>query len=672
MNTRQLYYLVTVAEFGNLSRAARALELSQPALSRFLLSLEQRLGVTLFLRHHSQLTPTAIGEYIIDHAQKILDEQNRMLLTMRAVTGRDRSSIRLATAPNRAAIVYSKIFNPFTRRFPDVALQLTELYASEQPGAIQRGQIDLALGSGEVSERVTDIPIATEELLIALPVSHPLAGQPQICLSDLQDTPFVLQSRRDSIRRIADRLFRQADFEPVVAFESGDVRLLDSMMHQAVGAGFVSAAHVLPCEELVYRPLDPPVHQTLHIRYPAGRTLTDSERYLASLLIRERLADDRYKPVDSPEANALYAAADLLEEQRVAAPARAGRTHQPIQTINLDSKVLEYLIAIVEEKSLTAAAERFYLAQPVLSRYLRNMERMVDTPLFTREHNRLAPTNAGKVFVNNARNILHIETELFEYVRAYRRGHGGNFYLSCDPSLIALLREKVQPVFASEHPEIELRIVEANSEDTLEALLGANSDFGLYLSNESSHPFLECQVLALTELVYCCDYSNPLPDAPVSMAPAGRSVMLSPTGTTLRAEQERLLAAYFDPPPQVVCEAQFPILQRLVESGGADIIMPLHLISRERYVQCRPFEPPQPLYLLLAWNASRHMPPAAHDLIRHIGEAYRNAFALQPEPTGGQDGLFWVDRVAEDCSKYHVDQLLEKISAPEDSAGWVK
>lgn len=628
MNTRQLYYLVTVAEFGSLSHAARALELSQPALSLFLLRLEQRLGVSLFLRHHGQLTPTAIGEYVIDHAQKILDEQNRMLLTMRAVTGRDRSSIRLATAPNRAAIVYSKIFNPFTRRFPDVALHLTELYASEQPGAIQRGQIDLALGAGEMSDRVTDIPIATEELLIALPVAHPLAGQPCIRLSDLQDTPFALQSQRDSIRHIADRLFREAGFEPVIAFESGDVRLLDSMIHQAVGAGFVSIAHVFPCEELVYRPLDPPVHQTLHIRYPADRTLTDSERYLASLLIRERLADDRYKPVASPEANALYAAVEQLEEHRSSAPARTGRTHQPIQTVNLDSKVLEYLIAIVEERSLTAAAERFYLAQPVLSRYLRSMERMVDTPLFAREHNRLAPTNAGKVFVNNARNILHIEAELFEYVRAYRRGHGGNLYLSCDPSLIALLREEVQPVFAAEYPEVELRIVEANSEDTLEALLGANSDFGLYLSNESSHPFLECQVLALTELVYCCDHSDPLPDSPVSSIPAGRRIMLGPAGTTLRAEQDRLLAAYSDPPPQVVCEAQFPFLQRLVESGGADVIMPLHLMPRERYAQCRPFEPPQPLYLLLAWHASRHLPPAAHALIRRIGEAYRNALAL--------------------------------------------
>lgn len=634
MNTRQFFYLVTIAEMGNLSHAAHALQLSQPALSYFLMNLEQQLGVSLFLRHRRQLMPTAIGKYVVDHAQKILDEQNRMLLTMRAVTGKDRSSIRLATGPNRAAMVYSMIYNPFSRHFPDVALQLTELYAYEQPGAIQRGQIDLALGSGETSDRVTDIPIATEELLIALPVSHPLADQPSIRLADLQDTPFVLQGQQDSIRHIADRLFREAGFEPVVAFESGDVRLLDAMMHQAVGAGFVSIVHVTPCEELVYRSLDPPVHQTLHIRYPAGHTITDPERYLASLLIRQRLADSRYVPIHSPEADALYDAADMLEEHRAAVDSRTastGRSYQGAQEVNLDSRILEYLIAIVEEKGLSAAANRFYLAQPMLSRHLRNVERMVDTSLFTRAHNRLSPTNAGKVFINNARNMLHIEAEMIEYVRAYRRGHGGNLYLSCDPSLLPLLQHRVVPTFANEHPDIELRIVEANREATLEAVLDANSDFGLYLSSEPTHPLLECQVLALTELVYCADCADPLPDKPLSTAPAGRSVMLSPVGTTLRAEQDRLLAEHFAQPPQVICEAQFPILQRLVETGGADTILPLHMMARERFPQCRPFEPPHPLYLILAWHSSRHLPSSAHELTQLIAETYRDALALQPQ-----------------------------------------
>lgn len=632
MNTRQYYYLVTIAGFGNLSHAAQALRVSQPALSRFLLGCEQEFGVTLFLRHHGQLMPTAVGRYVIDHAQKILDEQNRMLLTMRTVAGREHTNIRLATAPNRAAIIYSKIYNQFSRRFPDISLQLTELFAREQPQAISRGRIDLAIGAGEVSDLVTDIPIVTEELLVSLPASHPLAPCERIRLADLRDTPFVLQGKQHSIRILAERLFAEAGFSPVVAFESEDVLLLDSMMHQAVGAGLVSKAHVFPCEELVYRPLDPPVCQTLHIRYPLGHTLTEPERYLAGLLIRERLSDERYTAIHSPEADALFAAVEEPGEPHPDAPAGTASARQAYQAsweVALDRQMLEYLIAIVEEHSLTAAANHFYLAQPALSRHLHNVERMTDTTLFTRAHNRLAPTNAGKVFVNNARNMLHIEEELYGYVQAYRSGHGGGIHLRCDPFLLPLVQKQAAAQFAREHPDVQLHLREANREDTQEALLDANCDLGLYLAGAPALPPLECQVLAVTELVYCFDREDALPGDSVSAIPEGRRLMLCPAGTTLRAEQDRLLAVHGGA-PQIVCEAQPAILQRLVESGGADAILPLHLLAREHYSHCRPFEPPQPLYLVLAWHASRHLPPSARDLVRLVTEACRDVLALPP------------------------------------------
>ena len=82
MNTRQLYYLVTISDSGSLSRAAQILGISQPALSKFLAEYEDDLGFLIFLRYHRQLTPTAVGRYVIQCAQRILDEQTRMLQTL--------------------------------------------------------------------------------------------------------------------------------------------------------------------------------------------------------------------------------------------------------------------------------------------------------------------------------------------------------------------------------------------------------------------------------------------------------------------------------------------------------------------------------------------------------------------------------------------------------------
>ena len=635
MNTKQYYYLSTIAEYGNLSYAAQALNLSPSALSKFLTECERTFGFALFLRYGRRLYPTAVGRYVVECAQKILDEQNRMLLTMKDVTGGNQNRIRLATAPNRGATIYSKIYNPFSRRYPDIALSLTELYATEQPGAIARGTIDLALGAGGFTDDTTDIPIAYEELLISLPAAHPLAGQERIRLEELRETPFVLQGPRHSIRILAEQLFRQAGFHPVVAFESDDVLLVDSMMHQAVGVGFVSKAHVFPCEELVYRPLDPPVRQTLHLRYPLGHTLTEPEYYLAGLLAEERLADPRYQPADDPFVTRLL---ETVRTPIAAAKSKStlhgavGTALQTVQEVNLDTTVMEYLIAIVEEQSLSKAAQRYFLAQPALSRHLRSVEAMVGMPLFSREHNKLRPTSAGTIFVNNARNILRIENEMFAHTSAYHAGRGGHLYLSCDPLFAEILHKKVEPAFHRLHPELTLVFAEQNQEQTLEALSSSSADLGIFLSTELTHPLLKCEVLTLTELVYCFA-ANHLPPRwtagdplPPDFTP--RPQLFAEQGSTLRSEQNKLCAACFPAAPAAACEADLSLLPQLANLGIADCIMPLNMLERTQHLRCAAFEPPKPLYLLLASHVGRTLPTVTKELVLLIQNALADVLEL--------------------------------------------
>ena len=635
MNTKQYYYLSTIAEYGNLSYAADALNLSPSALSKFLSECERTFGSALFLRYGRRLYPTAVGRYVIECAQKILDEQNRMLLTMKEVTGHGRNRIRLATAPNRGATIYSKIYNPFSRRYPDIALSLVELYATDQPGAIARGAVDVALGAGASSTETADIPVAYEELLISLPASHPLAEQERICLKDLQDTPFVLQGPRHSIRILADQLFREAGFQPVVAFESDDVLLVDSMMHQAVGVGLVSKAHVFPCEELVYLPLDPPVRQTLHLRYPLGHTLTEPEYYLAGLLAEERLADPRYQPADDSFVAQLLdnvRAPSATAKDKSTAHGTVGTALQTVQDVNLDTKVMEYLIAIVEEQSLSKAADRFFLAQPALSRHLRSVEAMVGMPLFSREHNRLRPTSAGTIFVNNARNILRIETEMFAHTKSYDSGRGGHLYISCDPLFAEILHKKVEPAFHRLHPDLTLVFTEQNQEQTLEALGNSSADLGVFLSTERSHPLLNCDVLDLTEMVYCFAAGHLpegwLPGDPLPKNLTAQPQLLAKHGSTLRREQDAIFSEVFSHTPDSACEAVFSILRKLANLGIADCIMPLNMLERTQHFRCAAFDPPKPLYLLLGSHVGRTLPAVTQELYPLIRDALADVLEL--------------------------------------------
>ena len=133
--------------------------------------------------------PTSVGRYVIEYAHKIVNEQTRLSQSLRMITNMDHSCIRLATGPNRGSMIYSRIYQSFINRYPNISLSLTELYSNEQTNAVLHGQVDLAIGSGKASDKVTDIPIAYEELLVALPAAHPLATSSKIRLADLKDTP---------------------------------------------------------------------------------------------------------------------------------------------------------------------------------------------------------------------------------------------------------------------------------------------------------------------------------------------------------------------------------------------------------------------------------------------------------------------------------------------------
>ena len=405
----------------------------------------------------------------------------------------------------------------------------------------------------------------------------------------------------------------------MVAFESNDVLRLDAMMHQAICAGLVSNIHVLPCEDLVYLPLDPPVYQFTHIRYPKGHTLTQAERYLAGLLIRHRLSDSRYEAIDTPSVRALLDAVAETEQEALPGMMKAdGAGMHELREITLDTSVLERIVAIVEEGSLSRAAERFFLAQPALSRLLHHTEEMLGLDLFTRDHNRLQPTNAGKIFVNSARNMLRIESEMEAYIKAYRKGHGGRLFVHCDTEVAGMFRSRVEPAFSKGCPEVSIALVEGNSEQICESLLNASADIGIYMTCKKEHQVLRQRILCETELVYCAssaeDAGSLGKDGILNSTIPSRRIMLAPAASTLRLEQDAAHSMRVPDSPKDVCQAELPLLCELTQSGSADAVMPLHILTEQ--VRARSFSlmPLKPLYLVLSVNPSRTLPETAQVL----------------------------------------------------------
>lgn len=317
MNTRQYNYLLTIASCEGLSAASKKLGVTQAALSKFLAEQERLLGVKLFLRHQKKMYPTPAGETILETARNILAIKNSTLQTINRLTRNVSPPIVIASTPYRGAELFSRVFSRFSVLFPTVDLSLKEIYSSAQEEEIHRENIDFAFGVNLHSAfpDVCSLPVCREELLLAVPPFHPmaqLAGKNQlvsVSIQSFQDIPFVLPGPKNNIRIMADQIFAQAGFMPVISFESDNGMTVDAMIRKGVGAGFIPKRYLTSETELSCFRLDPPCFEISYIRFHKKRVLSYEETCLLGLLIDERLKTNGQELIPDSRIHAFLSAA---------------------------------------------------------------------------------------------------------------------------------------------------------------------------------------------------------------------------------------------------------------------------------------------------------------------------------------------------------------------------
>lgn len=172
MNLDKLDYILTVAEEQNLTRAARKLYISQPALTNYLNKLEDQLGVKLFDRSSSPITVTKAGALYIERMKRIQQEAEN-LYTDLAQLSRKQVIFHLGIGSTRGNHWLPLFLPEFCRRHPDVMIQLHEEGEAELETHLCGGILDLAVGNLNTSyPDLVYEDIAKESVLLAIPRSY--------------------------------------------------------------------------------------------------------------------------------------------------------------------------------------------------------------------------------------------------------------------------------------------------------------------------------------------------------------------------------------------------------------------------------------------------------------------------------------------------------------------
>lgn len=217
MNLRQLSNLVTVADCANITRAAAALHISQPALTKSIRDLEASLGVSLFDREPRGVRPTASGESLIAHARTVLAEIHRANADLDLIRDVATGNVLVGAAPVVVADLLPRALARFLEISPDVNVAVSEGTNQDLLPALRTGALDMVIGPlmpDGPDPACTERFLYYNELAIVARSQHPLAGRGRLTFADLVGQEWILPPRNAAPRGQLDNAFRREGLEP--------------------------------------------------------------------------------------------------------------------------------------------------------------------------------------------------------------------------------------------------------------------------------------------------------------------------------------------------------------------------------------------------------------------------------------------------------------------------
>ena len=257
----QLRYFVAVAETLHFGRAAAALHISQPPLSRAIRTLEERLGVTLLARNRRRVELTPEGARLLDEARRILGQLERTVQEVRGMARGEEGRLRIGFVSLADFGVLPQLLKTFKAARPGIALALREMLSPEQALALAAGELDFGFLLPPVSgaEALDHLVVQRERFVAALPARHRLAAaKGKLAVSALAGEPFVMVPREiaPGLYDIVSGLAARAGITFNVAQEAIQMQTVVSLVSSGLGAAIVPGSIAnLGRRGVVYREL---------------------------------------------------------------------------------------------------------------------------------------------------------------------------------------------------------------------------------------------------------------------------------------------------------------------------------------------------------------------------------------------------------------------------------
>jgi DNA-binding transcriptional LysR family regulator len=318
MELRNVRGFLAVADERHFGRAATGLNLTQPALTLRIQSLERELGVQLLERNSREVRLTTAGEALLLHARRLVQEEDRTLRVMKDHAGGLTGHLRISYLTLWDVGLPANIVAEFRSRYPAIKLEMTTGYSQTNLERLLAGELDFAFIGVTIGERdrIAMRPLDRHEIVVAMMPTHPLAQMDRVPVECLRGEPMVAVSAGVNgpvATAILGFLTKYTGEPPNIVREEPPDQITAAVARSGntIALMTVRRASLAQAEGLVYRRLSPAPLIEYGVAYPRE----NHSPALASLL---KTVEDLAPPL----------AADLPPDTEllVAGPARVGTT----------------------------------------------------------------------------------------------------------------------------------------------------------------------------------------------------------------------------------------------------------------------------------------------------------------------------------------------------------
>jgi LysR family transcriptional regulator, low CO2-responsive transcriptional regulator len=240
MDLRQLEIIRAIADTGSFTAAGEKLHVSQSAISRQILLLEDELGEPVFHRIGRRIRITPAGESLLQLSHRVFQDLQE---TVSGISDKRESlsgTMRLVGGMTVCLYVFPALLAEVRKIHPHLDLKVTVGSAERSIAMLRSGAGDLGLITLPVEATdLVSVPVLEEELLLITYPTHPLAKKKSIAPGDLDKQHFVLFETGSITRRLVEAFFTREGIEPEIIMETENVEIIKAMVRSGLGISII-------------------------------------------------------------------------------------------------------------------------------------------------------------------------------------------------------------------------------------------------------------------------------------------------------------------------------------------------------------------------------------------------------------------------------------------------